>query len=58
MQAAGHTRGVPLLRRFGRGEALKVVVAPALAMGCVRYVGEPVAIVVADRCVPPGMPAS
>jgi CO/xanthine dehydrogenase Mo-binding subunit len=36
------------MRRFGRGEALKVVVAPALAMGCVRYVGEPVAIVVAD----------
>ena len=47
MQAAGHTRGVPLMP-LGRGEALKVIVAPALALGCVRYVGEPVALVVAD----------
>ncbi len=33
---------------LGRGEALKAIAAPALALDCVRYVGEPVAIVVAD----------
>ena len=47
MQAAGYTRGLPLMP-LGRGEALKAIDAPALALGCVRYVGEPVAIVVAD----------
>ena len=47
MQAAGYTRGLPLMP-LGRGEALKAIVAPALALGRVRYVGEPVAIVVAD----------
>ena len=47
MQAAGYTRDLPLMP-LGRGEALKAIDAPALALGCVRYVGEPVAIVVAD----------
>jgi aerobic carbon-monoxide dehydrogenase large subunit len=47
MQSAGYSRGLPLMP-LGRGEALKAIAAPALALGCVRYVGEPVAIVVAD----------
>ena len=47
MQAAGYNRGLPLLP-VGRGEPLKSVAAPALALGRVRYVGEPVAVVVAE----------
>lgn len=47
MQAAGYTRGLPLMP-LGRGEPLKTINPPALAGDCVRYVGEPVAIVVAD----------
>jgi aerobic carbon-monoxide dehydrogenase large subunit len=47
MQAAGYTRGLPLMP-LGRGEPLKTINPPALAVECVRYVGEPIAIVVAD----------
>ncbi|HEY6440461.1 MAG TPA: xanthine dehydrogenase family protein molybdopterin-binding subunit [Acetobacteraceae bacterium] len=47
MQEAGYTRGLPL-KPLGRGDPLKAIIAPALALGCVRYVGEPVAVVVAD----------
>ncbi|HUD58867.1 MAG TPA: xanthine dehydrogenase family protein molybdopterin-binding subunit [Acetobacteraceae bacterium] len=47
MQSAGYSRGLPLMP-LGRGEPLKAIAAPALALDCVRYVGEPVAIVVAD----------
>jgi aerobic carbon-monoxide dehydrogenase large subunit len=47
MQAAGYTRGLPLMP-LGRGEPLKTINPPALAMDRVRYVGEPIAIVVAD----------
>ncbi len=47
MQSAGYNRGLPLMP-LGRGEPLKAIAAPALALDCVRYVGEPVAIVVAD----------
>ena len=47
MQAAGYTRGLPLMP-LGRGDALKTINAPALAVDRVRFVGEPVAIVVAD----------
>jgi aerobic carbon-monoxide dehydrogenase large subunit len=47
MQAAGYTRGLPIMP-LGRGDPLKAIIAPALALRCVCYVGEPVAIVVAD----------
>ncbi len=47
MQAAGYTRGLPLMP-LGRGDALKTINPPALAVDRVRYVGEPIAIVVAD----------
>jgi carbon-monoxide dehydrogenase large subunit len=47
MQSAGYSRGLPLMP-LGRGEPLKAIAAPALALDWVRYVGEPVAIVVAD----------
>ncbi|MGA9014907.1 MAG: molybdopterin cofactor-binding domain-containing protein, partial [Acetobacteraceae bacterium] len=47
MQEAGYTRGLPL-KPLGRGDPLKAIIAPALALGHVRYVGEPVAVVVAD----------
>ena len=47
MQDAGYGRGLPLMP-VGRGAPLKATPSPALATGGVRYVGEPVAIVVAD----------
>ena len=47
MQEAGYTRGLPL-KPLGRGDPLKAIIAPALALGYVRYVGEPVAVVVAN----------
>ncbi len=47
MQAAGYTRGLPLMP-VGRGAALKATPSPALALRRVRYVGEPVAIIVAE----------
>ncbi len=48
MEAAGYNRGRSHVPYKGRGEALKSPASPALAKGRVRYVGEPVAIVVAD----------
>lgn len=48
MATAGYTRGQAHVPFKGRGETLKSPVSPALAQGRVRYVGEPVAIVVAD----------
>jgi CO/xanthine dehydrogenase Mo-binding subunit len=57
MQVAGYTRGLPLMP-LGRGDPLKAIIAPALALGCVCYVGEPVAIVEPIRCTQPKMPAS
>ena len=48
MEAAGYIRGNSHVPYKGRGEALKSPTSPALAKGRVRYVGEPVAIVVAD----------
>ena len=47
--AAGYDRGHALMPVKDRnGEALKLPRRPALAAGRVRYVGEPVALVVAD----------
>ncbi len=48
MAAAGYTRGQAHVPYKGKGEALRSPASPALAQGRVRYVGEPVAIVVAD----------
>ena len=48
MVAAGFDRGQTLMPVKGRGEAIKLAPRPALAVGRVRYVGEPVALVVAD----------
>ena len=48
MAAAGYTRGQAMMPFKGRGEAIRSPRSPALAVGRVRYVGEPVAIVVAE----------
>ncbi len=48
MAAAGYNRGQAAVPYKGRGEALRSPPSPALAQGRVRYVGEPVAIVVAE----------
>ena len=48
MAAAGYNRGRAVVPYKGRGEPLRSPPSPALAQGRVRYVGEPVAIVVAD----------
>ena len=48
MAAAGYVRGQAQVPFKGRGEALKSPASPALAQGRVRYVGEPVAVVVAE----------
>ena len=48
MVAAGFSRGVAHMPFSGRDGALRSPVSPALASGRVRFVGEPVAIVVAD----------
>jgi carbon-monoxide dehydrogenase large subunit len=47
MLAAGYTRGISHVPYKGRGEALKSPKSPALAHDKVRFVGEPVALVVA-----------
>ena len=47
MRAAGYTRGMPA-PPLGKGGAIRAVPGPALADGHVFYVGEPVAVVVAD----------
>ena len=47
MQAAGFTRGMPL-PPAGRGAPIKATPSPALALGRVRYVGEPMAVIVAE----------
>ncbi len=48
MLQAGYTRGKAMVPYKGRGEPLLSPVSPALAHGRVRYVGEPVALVVAE----------
>ena len=48
MATAGYTRGTAHVPYKGKGEAVKSPNSPALAQGRVRYVGEPVAIVVAE----------
>ena len=48
MAAAGYQRGTAHVPYKGRGEAVKSPNSPALARGRVRYVGEPVAVVVAE----------
>ena len=48
MADAGYMRGTAHVPYKGRGEAVRSPNAPALAHGRVRYVGEPVAIVVAE----------
>jgi carbon-monoxide dehydrogenase large subunit len=48
MVAAGYTRGKAMVPYKGRGEPLLSPVSPALAHGRVRYVGEPVALIVAE----------
>ena len=48
MEAAGYTRGRAMVPYKGRGEPLLAPDSPALAKDRVRYVGELVAIVVAD----------
>jgi aerobic carbon-monoxide dehydrogenase large subunit len=45
--AAGFDRGAALMPVKGRGEALRIPPRPALATGRVRFVGEPLALVVA-----------
>ena len=45
---AGFDRGAALMPLKGRGEALRIPPRPALATDRVRYVGEPVALVVAE----------
>ena len=46
--AAGYDRGAALMPMKGRGQALRIPSRPALAVGRVRFVGEPVALVVAE----------
>jgi carbon-monoxide dehydrogenase large subunit len=46
--AAGYDKGAAMMPVKGRGEALRVPPRPALATDRVRYVGEPVALVVAE----------
>ena len=46
--AAGYNRGRAMVPYKGRGEAVRSPDSPALAHGRVRYVGEPIAIVVAE----------
>ncbi len=46
--AAGFDRGAAMMPVKGRGEALRVPPRPALATDRVRFVGEPVALVVAE----------
>ncbi len=46
--AAGFDRGAALMPVKGRGEALRLPPRPALATDRVRFVGEPVAVVVAE----------
>jgi len=46
--AAGFDRGSAMMPVKGRGEALRVPPRPALATDRVRFVGEPVALVVAE----------
>lgn len=48
MAAAGYSRGTAHLPFSGRSGALLAPSSPALAMDRVRFVGEPIAIVVAD----------
>ncbi len=48
MVASGYTRGVARVPYKGRGESLKSPVSPALARDKVRFVGECIAIVVAE----------
>ena len=48
MAAAGYNRGRAMVPYKGRGEALRSPPSPALAQNRVRFVGEPVAIVVAE----------
>ena len=48
MAASGYNRGQAHVPYKGRGEALKSPASPALASDRVRYVGEPVAVVVAE----------
>ena len=48
MQAHGASRGHAHVPFKGRGEAIKSPSSPALAQDRVRYVGEPIAIVVAE----------
>ncbi len=48
MAAAGYTRGQAQVPFKGRDGVLKSPASPALAQGRVRYVGEPVAVIVAD----------
>ena len=46
--AAGFDRGAALMPVKGRGEALRIPPRPVLALDRVRFVGEPVALVVAE----------
>lgn len=46
--AAGFNRGAALMPVKGRGEALRIPPRPALARDRVRFVGEPVALIVAE----------
>ena len=48
MAAAGYTRGQAQVPFKGRDGVLKSPASPALAQGRVRYVGEPVAVIVAE----------
>ena len=48
MEAAGYTRGQAFMLLKGPGEPLRSPKSPALAQGRVRFVGEPVALVVAE----------
>ncbi len=48
MASAGYTRGTAHVPYKGKGEAVRSPNSPALAQGRVRYVGEAVAIVVAE----------
>ena len=48
MVAAGYNRGQAHVFYKGRGEALKSPLYPTLAQHCVRYVGEPIVLIVAE----------
>ena len=48
MAAAGYTRGQAQVPFKGRDGVLKSPASPALAQGRVRYVGEPIAVIVAE----------